>query len=78
MSNLYFLANQTNLTMNANSTATTFTKPPVMFILFKLSQTQLLNVLKIFDHAHFVFCPVPFVKLFQPFTWKHLTVITEF
>ena len=42
------------------------TGPPGLFLPDKFPDSAVLYILKIFHHAHAVFCPVPFVQVLQP------------
>ena len=63
--------------MNANYAPAFRAGPSYFLISDKLSYAQRSDILKIFEHAHPVFCPIPFIKVFQPVAWEFFTIKTE-
>jgi hypothetical protein len=51
--------------MNTNCAFTSGASPPHIFVLYKYSHTEFLNIIKIFDHAHIVFGVVSCIQMFQ-------------
>lgn len=62
--------------MNTDSTPAFGAGPSHLFIPNKSSDSQLFDILEIFNHTHMVLGPVSFIQMFQVATWKPFTFKT--
>ena len=47
--------------------------PPVPLFFDEFPDPFLFDVIKVFDHAHMIFRPVPFIQVLQSLAWKFCT-----
>jgi len=71
-------AMQTIATMNADGSATSCTMPFDLFSFGKCFYSPVPDKFEVLKKAGFVFCPVSFIKLFEPATWIFNTIIAKF
>ena len=63
------------ISVYTNNIAAFSASPSSFLIPQEFFHTVLLNILKIFNHAHVIFCSVSFIQLFQSSAWKFITFI---
>ena len=61
--------------MNGYYFSTFRTDPSLFFLPDKMSDTELIDHIKIVDHTHFVICSVSFVQIFKSCARKVITSI---
>lgn len=73
----YVMAYRTDFPVNTYSGSSMRAGPAFLFQIQKPVHTFLFNIVQVFEHAHMVLRPVPFVQLFEPFARILVTVIAK-